>query len=148
MSKVRKLGRLANFVLYVTLQLTVVQFIVLCHTASCFVYVTFLLLLPRREEGQPLLLLVSFAVGILVDMFYNSAGIHALVSVLMAYGRALLLQLMLPASGYEATTQSTLGNLGWKRFSTFSFVLIGIHHTTLIFIRCWQHYNAIFCSNA
>jgi hypothetical protein len=131
MSKTSKLGQLTNFAFYATLQLTVAQFIVFFHTAFCFVYVTFLLLLPRREGGLPLLLLVSFAVGILADMFYNSAGIHALASVLMVYSRALLLQLMLPASGYEATTQPTLGSLGWQRFSIFSLILIGIHHTAL-----------------
>jgi hypothetical protein len=79
-------------------------------------------------------LLISFAVGLLVDMFYHSAGTHAFSSVLMVYSRALLLQLMLPASGYEAAAQPTLSNLGWKRFSIFSLILIGIHHTALFFL--------------
>jgi hypothetical protein len=70
-------------------------------------------------------------VGLLIDSFYNSAGVHALASVLMVYSRAFLLKLMLPASGYEATTQPTLSNLGWKRFSVFALILIGIHHTAL-----------------
>jgi hypothetical protein len=131
MNKTSNLGQLINFAFYVTLQLTVAQFIVFFHTAFCFVYVAFLLLLPRREGVLPLLLLVSFAVGILVDVFYNSSGIHALASVLMVYSRALLLQLMLPASGYEATTQPTLSRLGWRRFSIFALILIGIHHTAL-----------------
>jgi hypothetical protein len=134
MSKVSKLGQLANFVLYVTLQLAVAQFMVLCHTASCFIYVAFLLLLPRRQEALTLLLLISFSVGLLVDMFYNSVGTHAFASVLVVYSRAFLLKLMLPASGYEAAAQPTLSNLGWKRFSIFSLILIGIHHTALFFL--------------
>lgn len=131
MNKTSNLEQLTNFALYVTLQLTVAQFIIFFHTAFCFVYVAFFLLLPRREGILPLLLLVSFAVGTLVDMFYNSPGIHALASVLMVYSRALLLQLMLPASGYEATTQPTLSRLGWRRFSIFSLILLSIHHTAL-----------------
>jgi len=131
MSKASNLGQLTNFAFYITLQLAFAQFMVFSHTSFCFVYVAFLLLLPRREEGLPLLLLVSFLVGLLVDMFHNSGGAHALASVLMVYSRALLLKLMLPASGYEATTQPTLSNLGWKRFSIFSLILIGIHHTAL-----------------
>jgi hypothetical protein len=134
MSKVSKLGQLANFVLYITLQLAVARFIVLFHTAFCFTYVAFLLLLPRRQEGLPLLLCISFAVGLLVDMFYNSMGTHAFASVLIVYSRALLLKLMLPAGSYEAATQPTLRNLGWKRFSIFSSILIGIHHTALFFL--------------
>jgi hypothetical protein len=131
MSKVSKLGQLANFVLYITLQLVVARFIVLFHTAFCFTYVAFLLLLPRRQEGFPLLLLISFAVGLLVDMFYNSMGTHAFASVLMVYSRMFLLKLMLPAGSYEVATQPTLSNLGWKRFSISSLILIGIHHTAL-----------------
>ena len=135
MSKVSKLGQLANFVFYITLQLAVAQFIVLDHTALCFVYVAFLLLLPRRQAGLPLLLLISFAVGLFVDMFYTSMGVHAFASVLLVYSRALLLQLMLPATGYEVATQPTISNLGWKRFSLFSLILIGIHHTALFFLE-------------
>jgi len=131
MSQVRKLEQLANFVLYVMLQLTVVRSIVFFHTAFCFVYVAFLLLLPQQEKGVPLLLLMSFGVGLLIDLFYNSGGTHALASVLMVYSRVLLIKLMLPASSYEAVTPPMLSNLGWKRFSIFSLILIGIHHTAL-----------------
>jgi hypothetical protein len=134
MNKISKLEQLANFFLYVALQLTVVRVIVLSR-AACFIYVAFLLLLPRRQENLILHLLVGFSVGLLVDLFYNSIGVHAFASVLMVYGRALLLKLMLPISGYESATQPTLRNLGWKRFSLFSFLLISMHHTSLFFLE-------------
>jgi hypothetical protein len=69
MNKTSNLEQLTNFAFYVTLQLTVAQFIVFFHTAYFFVHVAVFLLLPRREGVLPLLLSVSFAVGILVDMF-------------------------------------------------------------------------------
>ena len=134
MNKVSKLEQLANFLLYVVLQLTVVRVIVLSRVA-CFIYVAFLLLLPRRQEGLILQLLIGFLVGLLVDLFYNSMGVHAFASVLMVYSRALLLKLMLPISGYESAMQPTLRNLGWKRFSLFSLLLISIHHTALFFLE-------------
>ena len=133
MNKVSKLAQLANFVLYLTLQVAVAQFIMLFHT-TCFVYVAFLLLLPRRREGLTTLLFISFAVGLLIDMVYNSMGIHAFASVLMVYSRSLLLKLMLSTSGYEAGIQPTLDNLGWKRFSLFSLSLIGVHHAALFLL--------------
>jgi hypothetical protein len=134
MTKVSKLGQLANFVLYITLQLGFARFIVFFHTAFCFVYVAFLLLLPRRKEGLSLLLLISFATGLLIDAFYNSMGTHAFASVLMVYSRAFLLKLMLPAGSYEVAMQLTLSNLGWKRFSIFSLILIGVHHAALFLL--------------
>jgi len=49
MNKVSKLAQLANFVLYLTLQVAVARFIMLFHT-TCFVYVAFLLLL--LDDGK------------------------------------------------------------------------------------------------
>ena len=135
MSKVSKLGQLVNLVFYIALQLGVAQFIVLGDTALCFVYVTCLLLLPRKQTGIPLLLLISFAVGLLMDMFYQSRGAHAFSSVLMVYGRTFVLQLMLPANSYKKAMRPTIGNLGWKHFSIFALPLISMHHTVLFFLE-------------
>lgn len=135
MSKVSKLGLLADFLFYTTLQLCTGQFAFFDRHALCFIYVTFLLLLPRQQLGLPLILLISFAVGLLVDMFYSSMGVHAFASVLMVYSRVILLQVMLPASSYEVAIRPNLGTLGWRRFSLFALILIGIHHIALFFLE-------------
>ena len=135
MNKVSKLGQIANFVCYIALQLVVARFVAFGHTALCFVYVSFLLLLPRQQTGLAFILLISFGVGLLVDIFYHSIGVHAFASVLMVYSRAILLQRMLPASSYEVAAQPTVGNLGWRRFSLFSLVLISIHHVALFLLE-------------
>ena len=135
MNKVSRLGQLVNFALYITFQLAVAKFVVPARTALCLVYVAFLLLLPRRPVGLSLQLLISFVVGLSVDMFYNSGGIHAFASVLMVYSRSFLLQYMLPINDYEIAIQPTLSNLGLKRFSIFSLPLIGVHHLALFLLE-------------
>ncbi|MCU0317961.1 MAG: hypothetical protein MUC61_01290 [Amoebophilaceae bacterium] len=134
MNKVSRLEQLANFLLYVALQLTVVRVIVFAHTA-CFIYVAFLLLLPRGQKGLISHLFIGFFVGLLVDLFYHSIGVHAFASVLMVYSRTLLLKLMLPTGSYESAIQPTLRNLGWQRFSLFSLLLISVHHIALFFLE-------------
>lgn len=131
MNRVSNLEQFTNFVVYIILQLTIARYIILEKTAFCFIYVAFILLLPRRQADLPVFLCVSFAVGLLIDLFYNSLGVHAFASVLLLYSRALLLDRMLPASDYEAVSQPTLRNMGWRRFSLFALLLIGIHHTAL-----------------
>ncbi|MHA7877683.1 MAG: hypothetical protein ACX93T_02020 [Bacteroidota bacterium] len=133
-NNVNKLRQLVNFVCYLTLQLFVAQYIVVDSTATCFVYVTFLLLLPRQPASLSLMLLIGFLVGLFVDLFYSSMGAHAFASVLMIYSRAILLLRFLPASSYEVALRPTLGNLGWRRFSIFSLILISIHHVALFFL--------------
>ena len=131
---VSKLSQATNLVLYITLQVAVARYMVFFHTAFCFVYVAFLLLLPRRQESLVTLLCISFGMGLLVDMFYNSMGLHAFAAVLMVYSRSLLLPLMLPTNGYEATARPTLSHLGWKRFTLFALPLISIHHAALFLL--------------
>lgn len=134
MNKVNKLGQVANFVFYLTLQVAVARFLVLGHTGFCFVYVGFLLLLPRAQHGLTTLLFIGFITGLLVDMIYQSVGLHAFASVLMVYLRASWLNLILPTSGYKAAMRPTPAQLGWKRFSFFAFSLIVIHHASLFFL--------------
>lgn len=134
MNKVSKSGQVASFAFYITLQMAVMHFTVHLPMASCFVYVAFLMLLPRHQEGLATLLLISFAVGFLVDTLYNSVGIHAFASVLMVYSRSLLLRLLLPSHGYEVAIQPTMSNLGWRKFFLFALILISIHHTALFLL--------------
>ena len=134
MNKVSKPGQVASFVFYLTLQVAVARFLVLWHTGCCFVYVGFLLLLPRGQEGLTILLFIGFITGLFVDMIYHSMGLHTFAAVLMVYLRPSLLNLILPANGYKAAIRPTLTQLGWKRFSFFTFSLIMIHHTCLFFL--------------
>ena len=131
MNRVSKLEQLTNFVVYITLQLTLARYIILGKTAFCFIYVAFILLLPRRQANLPVLLCVGFAVGLLIDLFYNSLGVHAFASILLLYSRALLLDRILPISDYEVVSQPTLRSMGWRRFALFTLLLIGIHHTAV-----------------
>ena len=138
MSRISILGQLANFLCYISLQVVCARSSVLSHTAFCFIYVAFLLLLPWRSTGWAKLLVVGFVVGLLIDALYDSWGLHAFSSVLLVYCRAHLLQAMLPINDYEMATQPTLYNLGLKRFSLFAFILIGIHHIALFSLDAYD----------
>ena len=135
MNKVSKLGQVANLVCYLTLQVAVARFIVLSQTGFCFVYVCFLLLLPRGQQNLTVFLFLSFVVGLFIDMIYNSLGLHAFASVLMVYSRSLFLKLILPPSGYKAAIRPTLARLGWRQFTFFALPLIIIHHAALFFLE-------------
>ena len=53
---------------------------------NLYIYPLFLLLLPIRLQ-KVALLAIAFLVGISIDMFYDSAGVHAAASVFTAYFR-------------------------------------------------------------
>jgi len=54
-----------------------------------YIYIIFIFLFPIRDN-RLVLLLVSFLLGMCVDMFSDSGGVHAAAAVCLAYARPVL----------------------------------------------------------
>lgn len=71
--------------------------VVLCNNINFFgyinpyIYIIFIFLFPIRDNRM-VFLLTSFILGMLVDMFSDSGGVHAAASVCLAYTRPILLK--------------------------------------------------------
>ncbi len=124
----------ALFLLYLSLQILIVRNLVLFDYGFCFLYVACILLLPA-EINQTLLLLLAFLTGVIVDTFYNTLGIHAAATVLMAYLRPLVLRVQMSQRIQEARLVLTAQELGFAAFFRYVFVLVLIHHTVLFFVE-------------
>ncbi len=122
------------FILYVLLQILLVRNLVLFDYGFCFIYVAAIILLPY-EISLTALLLIAFATGIVVDTFYNTLGIHAAATVLMAYLRPLVVRTQMAPGVQESRIEFSLHELGLGSFVRYVFVLILIHHTALFFIE-------------
>jgi len=128
------LNQTLNFLFYILVQIILVKNLVLFDTAFCFIYVAFLLLLPL-ETGILIILLLGFITGFLVDVFYNSLGIHTAACVLLAYLRTHWIRLLTPTGGYEVGAKISLNSMGLRWFSSYCLVLIFIHHIALFFLE-------------
>src|SRR6476620_7175848 len=74
-----------SFFIYLFYQVLILKNIVLFNTAFCFLYVAYLFFLP--VDSNPLLLMVAgFLMGLTVDMFYDSLGLHAFACVFVITG--------------------------------------------------------------
>ncbi len=122
------------FLLYLFLQILIVRNLVLFDYGFCFLYVACLLLMPN-EMSQTWLLLLAFATGVIVDTFYNTLGIHAAATVLMAYLRPLIVRVQMSQRIQEARLEFTLQELGFSDFFKYVFVLVFIHHSALFLIE-------------
>ena len=122
------------FVLYLALQILLARNVVLFDYAFCFVYIACVLLLPN-ETRLGWLLLIAFATGIIVDTFYNTLGMHAAATVLMAYCRPLIVRAQIDVPGMESRIEFSLQELGVSTFFRYVFILALIHHTALFFIE-------------
>ncbi|WP_128547241.1 hypothetical protein [Larkinella soli] len=122
------------FVLYLALQVLIVRNLVLFDVAFCFIYIGSILLLPY-ELSLTFTLLIAFSVGIVVDMFYNTLGMHAAATVLMAYIRPVVVRLQAAQRGFESRIIFSIHEMGTRNFLYYVFLLALIHHFALFFIE-------------
>jgi len=81
----RNIGR---FVLLMTLQLLILNYVYLGGYIMPMLYVLFILMLPTSMGRVPMLL-VSFGTGLLVDIMAGALGFHALACTVVAMMRIL-----------------------------------------------------------
>ena len=76
-----------------------------------FLYPVIILLLPFRVTKHYTILL-GFALGLVIDWFYDTIGVHAFALTAMAYARGLLLQWLEPRGGYTLAMSPTNYSMG------------------------------------
>jgi hypothetical protein len=80
--------------------------------------------------------LASFSIGIMMDMFCNSGGVHATASLLLAYMRPVFFRFSFGIS-YEYQTIKINDRLTPERFS-FILVSIFTHHFILFLLEVFN----------
>ncbi len=86
-------------------------------------YPLFILLLPLRTP-QALVLVFSFLLGLGVDIFYNSPGVHAGASVFTGLFRGIVLTQMEPRGGYTVNFSPTKLRMGFRWFAIYTSILM------------------------
>lgn len=121
------------FVMYFIIQVLVLKDLVLFGDAFCFLYVYSILLMPLEIKPVPLMIL-AFFMGLAVDMFYDTPGMHAASTVLLAFLRNPWIKVNTPRGGYDENVPPTLLNMGLAWSTAYSFPLILIHHVCFFYI--------------
>jgi hypothetical protein len=134
MNSLRVISILLTGFLYLLFQVLVLKNLVLFGTAFCFLYVSYIILLPLDLKTIPALL-ISFFLGIGVDLFYDTLGIHTASLLVIAFVRHRWLQVLVPTGGYEDDLQPSLMNMGLGWFLSYSIPLLLIHHTLFFYIE-------------
>lgn len=118
---------IARFILFVLLQGLIFGQLELGVGIHVMIYPLYILLLPF-EITPILLMILGFSVGLSVDFFLNTFGLHASAGLLVAYFRPQLYRLFAPRDGYDILQQPTASSLGYKWFISVSGITLFIHH--------------------
>ncbi len=93
---------------------------------NILLYPIFILLLPVKIP-HALVIFLGFLMGITMDVFYDSLGVHAGASVFIAFIRPYVLSSLEPRGGYGVTTSPTKYRYGFNFFFTYASILFFLH---------------------
>jgi hypothetical protein len=82
------------------------------------IYPLAILMLPVGVP-KPIVLLTAFVAGIVVDMFYDSPGVHTAAIVFTGYLRSLILAFLEPYEGYKPDDVPSIYNFGFGWFVSY-----------------------------
>ncbi|CAN1495476.1 hypothetical protein MCERE19_00329 [Spirosomataceae bacterium] len=125
---------IGTIALYLFLQVFIVRNLVFFEVAFCFVYVSIILFLPSNTPVS-VVLLIAFLTGLSVDLFYNTAGLHASASLLLAFLRNYIIKVLFPTKGLDNELLISLEGMGMERFIRYIIILTFIHHFYLFFLE-------------
>ena len=122
-----------RFNILVLVQVVVLNQVLINNLLNPQLYILFILLLPFSTRHD-VLVLISFLTGLTMDLFSNTAGIHAASCTLIGYLRPYLINLIKPSSEYKMDDQPTIGSMGLQWFLTYAAVLVLLHHFMLFLL--------------
>ena len=131
-----------RFFFLVFFQVLILNNIQLSGYLNPFLYVLFILMLPF-ETPKWLVLVLAFIIGISVDMFSDTGGLHAAASVFMAFLRDPILKLIAPRDGYDVVQKPTIQQFGFGWFFSYAGILVFIHHFFLFYLEVF-HFTDFF----
>ena len=126
-----------RFIILVLIQALIVSHFGLGRFINPFIYVLFILMLPFEIPGL-LLLVLGFLLGIVMDLFSDTMGMHTAASVFMAFCRPAILKLFSPREGYSFGVQPTVQYLGIPWFLSYAGLLIFLHHLILFYTEVFR----------
>ncbi|GAA4240761.1 rod shape-determining protein MreD [Winogradskyella damuponensis] len=131
---------IARFILLLLTQVVICNQINFLGYINPYIYIIFIFLFPIREE-RLVLLLVSFLLGMFVDMFSDSGGVHAAAAVSLAYVRPILLKSAFGMLYEHQSIKFSNTDMG----SLISYISLGtlIHHLILFSLEIFNISNIL-----
>ena len=121
-----------SFLTLYLIQLPVIHRFIFFDIAFGFFYIGFFLLLPKSLN--PLLALTyCFSGGLVIDLFSNTLGLHAMATLGTFQIRNFWLNALTKSSSEEL--QINIYEMGFIKFLIYLFPLIIVHHTIIFIVE-------------
>jgi rod shape-determining protein MreD len=129
-----------RFVVVVLFQVLVMDNVMISGYMIPYVYLLFILLMPF-ETPRWVVLLSGFMLGLGIDLFEHTLGMHTFATVLVAFIRPYILGMLAPRDGYEPDTFPRIHYYGFTWFLKYTLLIVFVHHFALFFLEVFQLQN-------
>ena len=131
----------ARFLVLILIQVVLLDHINFLGYVNPYLYIFFILMYPLTGN-KSLLILLSFLLGLSIDMCSNSGGIHAGASVFIAWIRPLVLKYSFGVS-YEYNTVK-INTASFSQQLVFIVSMVFIHHLVLFTLEIFNTSQILF----
>lgn len=128
-----------SFILLVLAQVLILNNIQFLGFINPYIYILFIISLPVRLPRW-LSLILGFSMGLVIDVFSNTLGMHAFASVLIAYARSFVIQLFTSIDEGNNPIPS-FHSFGVGAYVKYVFVMVLLHHSALFFLEAFSLTN-------
>ena len=133
----------AVFVISVLLQVLIFNNILIGRMITPFFYILFLILLPFNTP-RAWLLILAFMLGLSIDAFTNTMGVHAFACVLVAFIRPGVLSLIASRESLESVSAPRVENMSLQWFTGYAAFIVAFHHLILFYIEAFTLEGFLF----
>ena len=131
--------RAGMFVAFALAQVLVLGRIHLFGYATPLLYVYFVLLFPRNYPKWAVLLW-SFGLGLVVDIFFNTPGVAAASMTLLGAIQPYYFEMYVSRDAAE-NMQPSMRNIGWMKYFYYSLVMVMIYCLVFFTLDAFTFYN-------
>jgi rod shape-determining protein MreD len=131
------ISNLFRFVGLTLLQVLILDNIEISGYINPYIYILFIALLPL-ETPDWLVLVLGFGLGMTIDLFSGTPGMHTSATLLGAFSRKFLLKYLEPRDGYSSVETPDLKNMGIRWFLVYTGLLFLIHHLCLFYVEMFR----------
>lgn len=126
-----------RFILLVVLQVLVFSNMNLSGYINPYIYILVILLLPFETPGW-LLLLSGFVLGIVMDMFSGTMGLHTAATVFMAFCRPGVIRYLSAGKERDSGAGPNIKDMGLYWVISYSLILTALHLLLYFYLETFR----------
>lgn len=134
--------QIGRYILVMVLQVLLFDQLQLWGACHPYIYLLCLLMMPITLP--PIAdMLIGGIIGLIMDIFCNSLGVHTASCILIMFLRPYLLGVILNDKD-RLNEQVSLRSIGMEAFIKYVVIMVVVHHLTVFSLAAWSWYHIGF----